>query len=217
MGNKINKEIGVRIAKLRENRNLSQAQLAVELDKIGLKVRRESITQWENGTRDLKTEYTVKLADYFGVTCDYILRGIEADNISIAKETGLTNSAILSIRATSMCIKKMGHFTLDYVQNRVISLGYMKLMLHFLDYLNKVYDLNQCKKNVVDQLKSYQEPIPEDLETKIFEWAMDHKSSMRLLAVDFVNANENLNYALFKLQGTTKHIAEQMGSEINNG
>lgn len=66
MSNEIREKIGLRIAKLRESRGLSQKQLADELEKIGLKVRRETITQWENGTRDLKTEYTIKLADFLG-------------------------------------------------------------------------------------------------------------------------------------------------------
>ena len=88
MGNEIREEVGLRIARLRESRGLSQKQLSDELEKIGLKVRRETVTQWEAGTRDLKTEYTVKLADFFGVTCDEILRGIKSENLSAAKETG---------------------------------------------------------------------------------------------------------------------------------
>ena len=83
MGNENMAVIGLRISKLREKRGLSQKQLADELEKNGLKVRRETVTQWENGSRDLKTEYTVKLADFFGVTCDYILRGIESENVDI--------------------------------------------------------------------------------------------------------------------------------------
>lgn len=67
-------EIGERIKKLREARGLSQHQLSVALN-----VTREVVAKWETGTRDLKTAYMVKLADYFNVTCDYILRGIKAD------------------------------------------------------------------------------------------------------------------------------------------
>ena len=73
MSNKNMASIGLRIAKLREERGLSQKQLADELEKMGLKVRRETVTQWENGSRDLKTEYTVKLADFFDVSADWIL------------------------------------------------------------------------------------------------------------------------------------------------
>ena len=101
MGNEIRDEVGLRIAQLREARGLSQKQLSDELEKVGLKVRRETVTQWEAGTRDLKTEYTVKLADFFGVTCDEILRGIKSENLSIAKETGLSDGAITKLRQLS--------------------------------------------------------------------------------------------------------------------
>ena len=98
MSNEIREKIGLRIAKLRESRGLSQKQLADELEKIGLKVRRETITQWENGTRDLKTEYTIKLADFFGVSCDEILRGIKAENLSATQITGLYSSTIDNLK-----------------------------------------------------------------------------------------------------------------------
>lgn len=98
MGNSISKAAGLRIAKLREARGLSQAELAKELEKIGLKVKRETITQWENGTRDLKTEYTVKLAEFFDVSCDEILRGIKAENIPISKSLGLSDRTVTNLR-----------------------------------------------------------------------------------------------------------------------
>lgn len=218
MGNKIDKDIGVRIAKLRESHNLSQSQLADELGKIGLKVRRESITQWENGTRDLKTDYTIKLAEFFGVTCDYILRAVEADNVSIAKATGLNNAAIEKIRMTSkLLIPYNKHFTLGDVQNKVIALGYMSIMVSFFDYLDKAYDLNECKKKIVELLKSYHEQIPENLENKIAEWAIDCESSLHYEAVNFFDANNELNFSLFKLQENVKNIAEQLKREIDNG
>lgn len=84
-----NIEIGKRIKELREKKGLTQKELAENLS-----VKRETVNQWENGTRDLKTEYTIKLADFFEVTCDEILRGVKAENVSINKELGLSDSTI---------------------------------------------------------------------------------------------------------------------------
>lgn len=53
---------------LRESKGETQAELA----KI-LLVKRETVNQWEQGTRDLKTQYTINLANHFGVSCDYLL------------------------------------------------------------------------------------------------------------------------------------------------
>ena len=82
-------EIGLRIAKLREKASLSQKELAGKLN-----VSRETVAKWENSSRDLKTEHTIALADYFGVTCDEILRGVEAKNVNVNRRLGLTDKAI---------------------------------------------------------------------------------------------------------------------------
>lgn len=110
--------IGLRIAKLREARGLSQYDLRDELKKKGLDVRRETITQWENGTRDLKTEYTIKLAEYFQVSTDYILgiSDVQTTNTDIkafCECTGLTESAVSNLirmqesNTTSVSIKPL--------------------------------------------------------------------------------------------------------------
>ena len=80
---------GGRIRELREKKGETQADMAKNLY-----VLRETVNQWENDVRDLKTEYTIKLADYFGVTCDYILRGVQAENVDIHKQTGLSEKAL---------------------------------------------------------------------------------------------------------------------------
>jgi len=85
--------IGGRIRERREEAGLTQAELAKEVG-----VLRATINQWENETRDIKTTFTVKLANYFGVTCDYILRGIVSENVSIHDATGLSNGAIERIK-----------------------------------------------------------------------------------------------------------------------
>ena len=60
------KEMGIRIAKLRGN--VSQQTVA---DAIG--VRRETVRQWENAERQIKAADLLRLADYFGVSVDYVL------------------------------------------------------------------------------------------------------------------------------------------------
>ena len=86
-------EIGGRVAKLREQNNLSQKELA-----NALHVSRETVAKWENGSRDLKTEHTAVLADYFETNCDYILRGIDSANVDVRRDLGLTDSAIDVLR-----------------------------------------------------------------------------------------------------------------------
>lgn len=81
--------IGIRIKQLRDEKRISQDALSKEMF-----VSREVVAKWETGERDLKTEYTVKLADFFGVTCDYLLRGIAAENVDTHARLGLSDGAI---------------------------------------------------------------------------------------------------------------------------
>jgi len=81
--------IGNRIRDLREAKGDTQAYVAKILD-----VKRETVNHWENGVRDLKTEYTIKLAKYFDTTCDYILRGVKAENVDVNIKLGLEDDVI---------------------------------------------------------------------------------------------------------------------------
>lgn len=81
--------IGNRIKALREIKGKTQAEVAEALH-----VKRQTVDQWENGTRDLKTQYTIDLAVFFDVSCDEILRGVKAENISINQKIGLSDRAV---------------------------------------------------------------------------------------------------------------------------
>ena len=88
-----------RIATLREAKGLSQKQLAEELSKFGLNVRRETVTQWEAGTREVKEKYIVALAKFFDVSSDYLLGlpGASKTEItvqSVSNYIGLTNNFV---------------------------------------------------------------------------------------------------------------------------
>ncbi len=64
-----------RIKELRKQSRLSQQALA---DQIG--VFRNTISNWETGYSQISLENAKKVAEYFGVTIDYLL-GSESDQI----------------------------------------------------------------------------------------------------------------------------------------
>ena len=59
---------GERLRELRENKNLTQKQLA----KI-LNTDQQAISRYEREQIDLSTNFIMKVCDYFGVTADYLL------------------------------------------------------------------------------------------------------------------------------------------------
>ena len=68
---------------------MTQADLAKEMH-----VSREAVNQWERGARDIKSGTIVALAHVLKTNCDYILRGIDTENIDAAQNYGLSNSVL---------------------------------------------------------------------------------------------------------------------------
>ena len=91
------KEIGERIKHLRISKKLTQDEVAHALN-----VKRETVTRWETGARDIKTEITLLLSKYFNVSADYLLGLTEntSTNISeigISNKTGFSTSTVENI------------------------------------------------------------------------------------------------------------------------
>lgn len=91
------KEIGERIKHLRISKKLTQDEVAHALN-----VKRQTVTRWETGARDIKTEITILLSKYFNVSADYLLGLTEntSTNISeigISNKTGFSTSTVENI------------------------------------------------------------------------------------------------------------------------
>ncbi len=61
-----------RLARLRKERGLSQEELAA-----GINVSRQAVSKWENGDAMPDVDKIISLADLFGVTIDWLLRGTQ--------------------------------------------------------------------------------------------------------------------------------------------
>ena len=85
----IKSQMGKRLRTLRRNKNANQKDVA---DVLGIS--QTAYGKIESGQRGLSSEYCIKLADFYGVTCDYILRGIESENVDICAKTGLKQDSI---------------------------------------------------------------------------------------------------------------------------
>ena len=84
-----------RIQYLRKTNGISQEELA---DKVG--VSRQAVSKWESEQSLPDLEKIITMSDYFGVTTDYILKGIEPVADKEQKSSELT-SKILYIASTA--------------------------------------------------------------------------------------------------------------------
>ncbi len=88
--------IGERIKLKREELGLTQRALSEKLY-----VKRETVNQWESGTRQIKGDDIARLADVLDTTCDYILRGVETEQLNFFKDLGLTGQAVKNLKQMS--------------------------------------------------------------------------------------------------------------------
>lgn len=84
-----------RIQDLRKTKGLSQEELA---DKVG--VSRQAVSKWESKQSTPDLEKIIIMSDFFGVTTDYILKGIEPDINKEQKNKDLA-SKVLYITSTA--------------------------------------------------------------------------------------------------------------------
>lgn len=94
-----NEKIGMRIQALREEKGITQIELAKALNVKN----RENIARWELGTRELKAGTIIQIAKYFNVSADYLLgmsdvKTTEQDMKIACEVTGLSEKAIENIK-----------------------------------------------------------------------------------------------------------------------
>ena len=83
--------IAEKVKKLREQKGLSQAELARQLG-----ITRSSVNAWEVGISVPSTQYIVDLAGVFDISTDYLLGVDSSSTVSVA---GLTDSDILLVHS----------------------------------------------------------------------------------------------------------------------
>lgn len=81
------------LKKLRKDKEISRKKLAED---IGVSV--ASIGYYENGERVPDIETLVKIADYFKVSCDEILKGVKSPNKNIYQDLWLSDKALNNLR-----------------------------------------------------------------------------------------------------------------------
>lgn len=67
----------IRLKELREKRRISQQKLAIDLC-----MNQNSISRYENGTREADYKTLIQFADYFDVSIDYLLERTDNPKVS---------------------------------------------------------------------------------------------------------------------------------------
>lgn len=136
--------IGKRISTLRGYQKLTQQELA---EKLG--ITRVKMNALENGRQDFKTGEMAALADALNTTTDYILRGIESENIDISRETGLNEQSITLLRHMTLRNQGSPDHKLEAL-NFLLGLDEFESFLQLLaDYMIEIDQHNKYCKDIV--------------------------------------------------------------------
>ena len=129
--------IGERIRALREEKGLTQQQLAK-----ALYTSRVNVNYWENDERNIKSDIIIALAEFFDVSCDYLLTGISSKNIGIYREFGLDDDAVNNIKTVEKHFKGL---TNKFIKsNNFIFL--MNSIREHIKYQCKNHDIKEKKE-----------------------------------------------------------------------
>lgn len=71
------KLIGMRLRQLRKQKHISQLKLAMDLN-----LNQNSVSRYENGEREADYATLILIADYFGVSLDYLLERTDNPQIN---------------------------------------------------------------------------------------------------------------------------------------
>ena len=147
--------IGNKIKTLREKKGLTQLELSKDLNVV-----RQTVAQWENQERDLKTGAIISLAKYFNVSADYLLGLTEntSTNISeigISNKTGFSTSTVENILNLSAEHKTI----LDKIINELLKSDLLEKFEELKENNIKLINLYQTdsiyKKLVEDEELTY--------------------------------------------------------------
>lgn len=138
-------DIGKRIKHYRTSKGMEQNELAKKL-----RVKRELVSMWENGKRDIKTSNIVMLANIFEISCDELLTGTKPEHVDFRLSTGLSSQAIEKlISINSLVIENIDPYHIDEY-NLIDVVNYIIGHQHFITFVKHLSEIyRMCRSNAI--------------------------------------------------------------------
>lgn len=216
-----------RLTALRENKGKKRQDVADDIQ-----ISRASLEYYEKGKRKPDIEVLLKLADYYNVTCDYLLKGVKTENVSINEVTGLSDEAIDELQKgknsvfyttllnflinNRVLLKALNSYLLSSIYNDYRKSDYMYLPLkdkavyihnpeiaQKVAYSNLLEVLPMQKEKMTEQIKDNQE-LKEKLLFELAKRSVDMKQC---------KIREMEIYGLDYYQATPEELEEYYNSE----
>lgn len=143
--------LGNRIQKLREENNLNKEQFGKSIGITGT-----GLNNYEKDLRSPSADIIAKICEVYGVSADYLLFGVSAENRNICEVTGLSNRSIENLifynnlATENISKEEIKNLLIDDFsnvdENDIFGLGYMH---NFEDFISHEIDMY---KNILKTL-----------------------------------------------------------------
>ena len=202
--------IGKRIRKARENLNMKQEDLAKKL-----LCKREVISYYENGNRDIKTDTLINLSEILGVSTDYLLGLSKAETkdveiSSICDYTGLSERSVDNLNT----YKKYPDI-IDFIDTIIANSNIFTNLSHYASgYFDSLRRCKELKEKYPNHLiESPHIHLPTNAET--FNVEKKHEAEERELHGIYRNEVENVQpLQLYKLQNFFMDFIKDYGKAL---
>ncbi len=198
-----NEIIAKRLSELRKEKGVKQDEIA-EL----LNVKRATVANYETGKRTPDYESIIKLADYYGVSCDYIIRGVKSEFAEIHSLTGLNDEAIEALKENEEFNKLF---------NRL--LGYKLGDCNFCDYKNITNLFITKEINLIEIVLNNYVVYLNNLKSMYKLVIEKHKRGEKIASenIDTItNCEHQITCSLYELQEINKKFASYYVKEYEN-
>ena len=198
----LNQEIGCRLKALRERKGETQKEISNVLN-----VTPAAYGKIEAGDRGLSSEYCIQLADYFGVTCDYILRGISSENIDICERTDLDQVTIeLLEKYKEVASLKT---TEEEMRQAIITRHVINALLQSDEFISTlVYEIDNCCISLNEALNYHYESADEASESIPSDASIQTYKARNAINACRFSASQAFNDLFLYLCSDTKIIDE---------
>ncbi len=169
----MNKDFSRILTLLREERGLSQKKAASDLG-----ISQPLLSHYENGLRECSLDFVIKVADYYEVTCDYLLgrTNVKAGGQIVISDIPQDDESIQSFSE-----KKSNMIT---VLNKKIIFNSLNIIFDILEKINHKGLTSECSKYLMSAAYS------------IFRllYSSNPHNSQNMFSVSMKDRNENVFY-----------------------
>ena len=102
----IKRSIGQNLREIRKAKEDQGLRITQKDVAAAMGVRDKQVSKWENDEVQLSADQIVRLADFYGISTDELLRGGKAENLVMMNETGLSDQTIDLLRESKTKGKK---------------------------------------------------------------------------------------------------------------